>query len=817
MHPSVRRVAFRGASRYLSANRARPSTVASRPSVKSRQLCSSSAICSDASRKSEQTEVSNSERIASANVESQSESPSFNIIDGGDPISTSVDPMTSVEVEEDMVSDASSATKNEGVPTKRSSSSMAEFGKDTSTLKQELTDTLKRNAVRTALWEYCNNLKSNPLSVDADIMQLMLPVLGRNGWAPTSTETIELAIERNYDLGTSIFNCGLHAMSRSGDHAKMRTIFNDMWKLPKNSHPNATSYNYLIAAYIYRGAVDDAFEVLNEMKKHLIYPTFATYHALITGCLRRRDARRAYSTLLAVEKQRFDISAMTIAQVLVSSANNDDYDHVVHLMSKFEEALPRYSVELHRIAESRMTYNMEGGSRTSKEERAVLRGIPKPEVGAISAVLHSAFRGGRSDIAMKAWALLDQHYPDEEIPEPLWYCMIGAFAGAEKFSEAFDIVATMREAGVSPTLKDLELALTRPISFHVGKIDEVFFRLVDRFEGKTSGETSDSSGGADASVAAETSDSPVDSVSSGEVLVDAASVLSEEGGNIADDDPAAKDISGENSATLGGGDGDLGTSNASVVEEPASESLADILTKPDVAEQPFRFEDRFSPKSVGIEELNVIIAACSTANDLDRAFQTYDEVENRFGFKRNADTFNALLEGCVQTRHVRGGTRVLQEMETMGLPVSGSTLQLACRLLLRAGRSFSAADLIVKAYEEGHEVPLQTQQMLIRHFLRGNRAKNAADLVTLGQKHGVDYRALTGRLDYDSLQMLREEMGEIEPNEGKRNATSSVVSPDDVNSIAGLDVDDSSEASNGNSESVSIENDDDKNTSGGSP
>lgn len=724
MRSSVGRFALRGATQLLSGGASRSTVVATRSAVASKALCTAPTIQPDANRRPDDVQLSATEKLPSVSVQ---QDPVVEII--SEENVTAASPLSNDQPPEVIQTTPSSSqhTSKEQERTPDTLVSPREFA-------DRLGSLLRSGNPRTALWQYSSALKvpGCPM-IDETVIKIMLPILGRSGWAPSALDTLKLAIDRDYNLGTGMYNCGLHAVSRSADVISVTNIISSMWQLPKESHPSATSYNYLIGAYMYRGSVDGAFDVLNEMKKHLIYPTFATYHALIVGCLRRRDSQRAYTTLLAVERQRFDVSAMTIAQVMVASAHNDDFDNVRDLLDKFELALPRYVAEVHRMAEGRDVYRLNTRERTTKEERAIMRGSPKLEIGAISAVLHCAFRGGVPDIAMRAWALMEQTYPDFEPPASFWYCMIGAFAGAGDFGAAMDVLGVMREKGVPSTLKDLEMALIRSMAGDVSKIDEQYYRLVDRLEGRPLQEQSqdeNSEAGAHEQEGLKTKPAVTDTEAAGSANIGAVE---------SDVQPTSEAESSAENVAEEEGDG----------EEKAASS---VLGRDAHHLQMLR--NKWRPTTVGLEELNCIIAACSAALDLERAFQTYDEVGRRFGLEKNEDTFNALLEGCVQSKHIQGGLSILDEMATNNLRISRHTLHLACRLLVRSGQPDSILERIATAVDAGDTVLPSTYQMMVRHFLRASDVKRAKRIVELGQMSGYGEKTLTGRLDYDMVNLL---------------------------------------------------------------
>lgn len=766
MRPSIGRLTLRGARAVASTSTRKQSLQLSHHLP--RDLCTSSAVSPDPTRKPEPEAEIKDDRLSMTEVVKNE--PSIQVLTE-EPTAASIvaEPLATDRniLSED--ADPLGATKGENAE---------------GTLSKQLGALLRKNAVRSALWEYSRALKEEGApAIDAPALKLMLPVMGRNSWGTTAEESLELVFQRGLQLTSGVLNCGLHAMSRMGKGEEIERFIERMWSMNPPSHPNATSYNYLIGAHVYRGSVDDAFNVLNEMRKHLIYPTFATYHALITGCLRRRDPRRAYQTLIAVEKQRFDVSAMTVAQVMVASASNDDYDHVLHLLAKFEECLPRYSGELHRIAENRALYRLNATERTTKEDREVLRGDPKPEIGALSAVLHCAFRGGRVDLASRAWQLLEEHYPDYEPPAALWYCMIGAYAGAGEFALAIDFVGNMRERGLKPSMKDLDMALVRPMAYDVSVIDEQFFRLCDRAEGKGENGKQSTAVADDDQMDQPNEDASASELGSG---TDAEFVNGDPAvGDLSHDSPAEVEEEFENdvnSSEQTSGEADENTQESTSASTGlTSRSLAEAVLNSGTESYNGLKLMQQKPSSVGIEELNCIIAACSAAQDLDRAFQTYDEVETRFKLERNIDTLNALLEGCVQTRRLSGGQRVLEEIERLGLQVSGRTLHLACRLMLRSGKARDVELALTKAYENGSAISTQTYQMALRHFCRAGDFDTAVRLFKQGLESGYSMNAMTGRFDMNMTKKLRgAAFGETNASDDLEAANEDAFNAEDV-------------------------------------
>lgn len=607
-----------------------------------------------------------------------------------------------------------------------------------------LCDTLRTLAMRNAARQLCvtfhNALKEDdPNLVDAIAIRIAMPVLARISWTSTVSNTLDFVQKHNLEIPSVTYNCALHALSGSAEPGKLKEIIDTMWSLPPTSHPNAASYNSLIGAYFYKSKPDDAFSVLQDMKNRMVYPAFSTYHTLIAGCVRVREARRAYETFLAVEQQRFEMSALTVGQVLVACAENDDADAVVVLAGKLDDALPRYGMEIERLAERRASYRMPEHVRTSQGDRTALRGEPKLEIAGIMAVLHAAYRTGRPDVAERGMAWAEQWYPEYSLPVSAWCCLVGSYAASGDFSNAFLAVARMREAGHSLSLREARDCLVRPLSKDVAKIDEQFYALVDKLA-PTSGQESASEGvsGGTSGFIAEAKSERED-----EAPMESTAAEGEDGNSLAESEITSD---GAETAPIGETEGAEQEPNSEV--DSSSSSLRDaVLREPDTSSSDKWVSNSAAESAelgVGIEEMNCIIAACSMAGDLDRAFQTYDEV-HRLGLERNTDTYNALLLGCVTTRHVRGGLRVEEEMRETGIPRDEETVFLIVRLLVRVGRFDQAIALV--SDESDATVSLQALQSLARVLMRKGRLADVRKVIAIGESRGLTDRAILARIE----------------------------------------------------------------------
>lgn len=600
---------------------------------------------------------------------------------------------------------------------------------------EEMTEHFKQliahKGTRSAMYIFRDAIESSETSLlSSESVRLMLPLLARSGWFKSCQAALEKASSLGIKMSTATYNCALFSMTRTGDIEAIERTITSM--LETRSPPNATSYNLLIASHFYAGTVDDAFAVLQTMKAADIYPSIATYHTLVSGCLRRKDHRRAYHTLMAIEQQGLTMSAMTVAQVLFAVANDDNFDQMAHLLGKLSESMPAYSADIDRVSAKRSMY-AGAHTKTTHHHREAVRGAPRLELAAISAIMHSAARGGRPDIAVRAWHIVTEMYPELKHSSDHWYALIGALAGAGDFAAAFDAVGHMRAAGREPDVRSLTVALIRPLAADVHKIDEMYFRMVERLEAAQSGVTSpgaaetDEQAVEDAAAQGATEEVPL--VETVEAEVDPATA----GSNEAALDAEAEDVS-EHVVELSNEDGDDAGDSPSARGEPRL-----CITAYDV---PWA---SLPPAPVGITEFNCVIAACAYAGDLDRAFQTYDEACGRFALARDAHTLNALLEGCVQTRHLRGGARILEEARADGFAHETDTLKLAVRLLIRGRKGGEALEMLREARAAGTYVAPRTFQMLARQMARVGDMEAAEQVVELAVEAGFRASAVRPR------------------------------------------------------------------------
>jgi pentatricopeptide repeat protein len=590
----------------------------------------------------------------------------------------------------------------------------------------------RRNAFRHAGHLFGSALKRNdPDLVNFLTIRTALPILSRLMWAKTIVETLEFMSEHNIDVPTPVYNCAFAGLTRDGRVAEIEKTIEKMWTLQSYSQPNAASYTYLISAYFCKGDMDKAFGVLQEMKNRMIYPSFGTYQTLIAGCIRMGAPRRSFETLLAVEQQRFEMSALTIGQVMVACAEADDLQAVTQLIARFDDALVRYSSDIERLSARR---NIRKGNGPLNNDRGVGRiGIeePKLEIAGLMSLLHAAYRGARPDIAERAMSWFAEWYPDYRPPPSAWYCVVGAHSFAGNYAASFDTVSRMRAAGYTPTLIELHDSLVKPLSTDLEKVDEQFYRLADKILGTDSRRMNESH-----------SDSAVDDEQSlnlekGPDDLEGGISAPSEPVDTRPDDSSVSSTSGEVSDVADPDESK--TSLGDVIRSRGSESVMSSISNAEADIEEVKLD-------VGIEELNCIIAACSQAGDLERAFQTYDEAQ-RCGLTRNVETFNALLSGCVVTRHVKGGIRVVEEMKELGVAINQETVHLLTRLFMRIGHFNKALQAVEDATEKGVELSTSTFQTLTRKLMRLGRLAEVRTLIALAERSGISSEAVVARVE----------------------------------------------------------------------
>ena len=82
----------------------------------------------------------------------------------------------------------------------------------------------------------------------------------------------------------------------------------------------------------------------------------------------------------------------------------------------------------------------------------------------------------------------------------------------------------------------------------------------------------------------------------------------------------------------------------------------------------------------------LIVLGCAYANQLDRAFATFEDYGPVFGLRHDAAACNALLLACLRSRSLQVGAAfsVMTEMDRLGVAPDEETCHLMVRILVKA-------------------------------------------------------------------------------------------------------------------------------------
>lgn len=631
---------------------------------------------------------------------------------------------------------------------------------------EELMKLLRTNGARRAAFIYQDVLRSDNNSViDVNVLRIIMPILSRVKMTYCIADTLKLVEERKIEAPSFVINFALRGLVGARNTDLMRATIDRMWSGPQICMPDAVTYNSLIAAYFFESKVDEAYEVLKEMKNRMVFPVWNTYQTLISGCLRANEPRRALETLLAVERDaRINMNAPLIAQVMTMCAEDDDLSAVTQLIPRVEESLIQYEYDVLELAARRRTYefkNFTDGSSTPEdaggEEAKNSRGRPVLEMSAIMSCLRAGYRGSRPDICEKSMQWFAEMYPDVDVPESAWYCLVGSYATSGNFEAAFDVLSRMRRSGVQPSIKDLSEALVKPLAADLKVVDEQYYRLADILRPDE----------AATRLASESEDEVNGDVPAGSGGI---SSSKREAETVVAAEAAVVPIEGVPVKESGGAEQSAVASSLSFTQEllVMRDASANELTSNELVAGPVLEQD--GQRTIDIDEFNCIIAACSMVGDLHRAFHTFDEAQ-RLGFVGNADTYNALLAGCLTDKHYNGGVRVAQEMKENGVGWDGETILLLVRLCIRCGNFNEAKDWLSQAVEEGIPVGSVVFQMQARKFMRLGQLDNLREVVALAERVGLSSTAVLARVErsfINDLHLLDTDQSSIHRDVGGR-------------------------------------------------
>ena len=115
----------------------------------------------------------------------------------------------------------------------------------------------------------------------------------------------------------------------------------------------------------------------------------------------------------------------------------------------------------------------------------------------------------------------------------------------------------------------------------------------------------------------------------------------------------------------------------------AVESIVGVLSTPEIVDQAFYgLEDMHKAgEVVDVVALNALILASARIKDLRRVRATQASLSS-FGLRPDIDTFNSVLEGCINAEHSTLGETVLSEMSNAGVTPDRITYEKLIKLCL---------------------------------------------------------------------------------------------------------------------------------------
>jgi pentatricopeptide repeat protein len=137
-------------------------------------------------------------------------------------------------------------------------------------------------------------------------------------------------------------------------------------------------------------------------------------------------------------------------------------------------------------------------------------------------------------------------------------------------------------------------------------------------------------------------------------------------------------------------------------------------------------------EGAGVAALNVVVAACAKAGDVQRAFETFEEIEGpTFGLAPTTASYNALLGACVWHGHAFAAQRLEEEMRAKGVLPDATT----AGLLIDA--ALAQRDLAGAMARLDGELPARDAMRRLLAYTRraGDEAARAAVLQAMRREH----------------------------------------------------------------------------------
>ncbi|GBG92517.1 hypothetical protein CBR_g55790 [Chara braunii] len=148
-----------------------------------------------------------------------------------------------------------------------------------------------------------------------------------------------------------------------------------------------------------------------------------------------------------------------------------------------------------------------------------------------------------------------------------------------------------------------------------------------------------------------------------------------------------------------------------------------------------------SGEIVSLAAINCIIAGCSNVHDMDRAFQTFEEISRTFGMAPNVHTYNALIDGCAKTKQIAMAIQMFKRIEANGLAFDEQSFQFLIDAYVIDGNAPGSVEALESMMAAGFTPSRPTLVRVLRRCQRTGYAQGGDRVKRLFIQYG--YRAAT--------------------------------------------------------------------------
>merc|ERR1719456_550717 len=123
---------------------------------------------------------------------------------------------------------------------------------------------------------------------------------------------------------------------------------------------------------------------------------------------------------------------------------------------------------------------------------------------------------------------------------------------------------------------------------------------------------------------------------------------------------------------------------------------------------------------------STLVKGFCLAGDVDRAFQTFEEMKTDGKFAPDEIMFNSLLDGCAKLHRVDDAHRLLEDMQADGVNPSNYTLSILVKLFGRTRRLNQAFEIVEQiTSRNGLRPNLQVYTCLMQACIQNRQIERA--------------------------------------------------------------------------------------------